>query len=34
MTAAVVDIPRHRGHVRNPGAQPLFFLTLYAPPAY
>jgi oxalate decarboxylase/phosphoglucose isomerase-like protein (cupin superfamily) len=21
-------------HVRNPGAQPLFFLTVYAPPAY
>ncbi len=23
-----------RHHVRNPGAQPLFFLTVYAPPAY
>jgi mannose-6-phosphate isomerase-like protein (cupin superfamily) len=21
-------------HVRNPGSQPLFFLTVYAPPAY
>jgi mannose-6-phosphate isomerase-like protein (cupin superfamily) len=21
-------------HVRNPGARPLFFLTVYAPPAY
>ena len=23
-----------RHHVRNPGAVPLFFLTIYAPPAY
>ncbi len=23
-----------RHHVRNPGAGPLFFLTIYAPPAY
>ncbi len=23
-----------RHHVRNPGAAPLFFLTIYAPPAY
>lgn len=23
-----------RHHVRNPGAAPLFFLTVYAPPAY
>jgi mannose-6-phosphate isomerase-like protein (cupin superfamily) len=23
-----------RHHVRNPGAQPLFFLSVYAPPAY
>ncbi len=23
-----------RHHVRNPGAGPLFFLTVYAPPAY
>jgi len=23
-----------RHHVRNPGPQPLFFLTIYAPPAY
>ena len=23
-----------RHHVRNPGARPLFFLTVYAPPAY
>ncbi|HEY7651391.1 MAG TPA: cupin domain-containing protein [Methylomirabilota bacterium] len=23
-----------RHHVRNPGTQPLFFLTVYAPPAY
>lgn len=23
-----------RHHVRNPGTQPLFFLTIYAPPAY
>ena len=21
-------------HVRNPGAEPLFFLSVYAPPAY
>jgi len=21
-------------HVRNPGAEPLFFLTVYAPPVY
>lgn len=23
-----------RHHVRNPGARPLFFLTVYAPPVY
>jgi mannose-6-phosphate isomerase-like protein (cupin superfamily) len=23
-----------RHHVKNPGAAPLFFLTVYAPPAY
>lgn len=23
-----------RHHVRNPGTQPLFFQTIYAPPAY
>jgi len=32
---ACVMIPAGaRHHVRNPGASPLFFLTIYAPPAY
>ena len=32
---ALVTIPaRTRHHVRSTGAQPLFFLTVYAPPAY
>src|SRR5438034_4711818 len=32
---ALVLIPaRIRHHVQNTGAQPLFFLTVYAPPAY
>jgi mannose-6-phosphate isomerase-like protein (cupin superfamily) len=32
---ALVMIPaRTRHHVRNPGAVPLFFVTVYAPPAY
>jgi mannose-6-phosphate isomerase-like protein (cupin superfamily) len=32
---ALVMIPaRARHHVRNPGAVPLFFVTVYAPPAY
>ena len=32
---ALVMIPAHtRHHVRNPGTHPLFFLTVYAPPAY
>src|SRR5262245_48521038 len=32
---ACVMIPAGaRHHVRNPGAGPLFFLTVYAPPAY
>ena len=31
----LVTIPAGaRHHVRNPGAVPLFFLTVYAPPAY
>jgi mannose-6-phosphate isomerase-like protein (cupin superfamily) len=31
----VVTIPAGtRHHVRNPGAAPLFFLTIYAPPEY
>lgn len=32
---ALVMIPaRTRHHVKNPGAVPLFFVTVYAPPAY
>ncbi|MBI3455262.1 MAG: cupin domain-containing protein [Candidatus Rokubacteria bacterium] len=32
---ALVMIPAGtRHHVRNPGPTPLFFLTIYAPPAY
>jgi mannose-6-phosphate isomerase-like protein (cupin superfamily) len=32
---ALVMIPaRTRHHVRNPGTVPLFFVTVYAPPAY
>ena len=32
---ALVMIPAHtRHHVRNPGTAPLFFVTVYAPPAY
>src|SRR2546422_8564806 len=32
---ALVMIPAGtRHHVKNPGAQPLFFVTIYAPPAY
>ena len=32
---ALVMIPAHsRHHVRNPGRTPLFFVTVYAPPAY
>jgi mannose-6-phosphate isomerase-like protein (cupin superfamily) len=32
---ALVTIPAHtRHHVRSTGTQPLFFLTVYAPPAY
>ena len=32
---ACVMIPAGaRHHVKNPGASPLFFLTIYAPPAY
>lgn len=32
---ALVMIPaRTRHHVRNSGREPLFFLTVYAPPAY
>lgn len=32
---ALVMIPaRTRHHVRNPGRTPLFFVTVYAPPAY
>jgi mannose-6-phosphate isomerase-like protein (cupin superfamily) len=32
---ALVLIPAHaRHHVRNPGRTPLFFVTVYAPPAY
>jgi mannose-6-phosphate isomerase-like protein (cupin superfamily) len=32
---ALVMIPAHtRHHVRNPGRAPLFFVTVYAPPAY
>ena len=32
---ALVMIPaRTRHHVRNPGTTPLFFVTVYAPPAY
>jgi len=32
---ACVMIPAGaRHHVRNPGASPLFFLTIYTPPAY
>ena len=32
---ALVMIPAGtRHHVRNPGAAPLFFVTVYAPPAY
>jgi mannose-6-phosphate isomerase-like protein (cupin superfamily) len=38
MTTTLVDIHRHPAgalhHVWNPGPQPLFFLTVYAPPAY
>lgn len=34
-SGACVLIPAGaRHHVRNPGAQPLFLLTVYAPPAY
>ena len=32
---ALVMIPaRTRHHVKNPGREPLFFVTVYAPPAY
>ncbi len=32
---ALVMIPaRTRHHVQNPGREPLFFVTVYAPPAY
>jgi mannose-6-phosphate isomerase-like protein (cupin superfamily) len=32
---ALVTIPAHtRHHVESTGTQPLFFLTIYAPPAY
>jgi mannose-6-phosphate isomerase-like protein (cupin superfamily) len=32
---ALVMIPAHtRHHVKNPGRGPLFFVTVYAPPAY
>jgi mannose-6-phosphate isomerase-like protein (cupin superfamily) len=32
---ALVLIPaRTRHHIRNPGLTPLFFVTVYAPPAY
>lgn len=32
---ALVTIPAgQRHHVRNPGRSPLFFVTVYAPPAY
>ena len=32
---ALVTIPEHtRHHVANPGRVPLFFITVYAPPAY
>jgi mannose-6-phosphate isomerase-like protein (cupin superfamily) len=32
---ALVMIPAHtRHHVQNPGPGPLFFVTVYAPPAY
>jgi mannose-6-phosphate isomerase-like protein (cupin superfamily) len=32
---ALVMIPAHTPHhVRNPGRSPLFFVTVYAPPAY
>ena len=32
---SLVTIPaRTRHHVRNPGRAPLFFVTVYAPPAY
>jgi len=31
----LILVPAHtRHHVRNPGRQPLFFVTVYAPPAY
>ena len=31
----LIMIPAHsRHHVRNPGRTPLFFVTVYAPPAY
>jgi mannose-6-phosphate isomerase-like protein (cupin superfamily) len=32
--ALVMTPARTRHHVRNPGAVPLFFVTVYAPPAY
>jgi mannose-6-phosphate isomerase-like protein (cupin superfamily) len=32
---SLVMIPaRTRHHVQNPGREPLFFVTVYAPPAY
>jgi mannose-6-phosphate isomerase-like protein (cupin superfamily) len=32
---ALVMVPAgQRHHVRNPGRGPLFFVTMYAPPAY
>jgi mannose-6-phosphate isomerase-like protein (cupin superfamily) len=35
MAGALVMIPaRTRHHVKNPGRVPLFFVTVYAPPAY
>lgn len=34
-TGALVMIPAHTRHyVRNPARTPLFFVTVYAPPAY
>lgn len=35
VAGALVLIPaRTRHHVQNPGREPLFFVTVYAPPAY